>query len=250
MGRPYRGGTASWSFGGPLTTGVKYLLLANIGIYVLQLIFAPTFTNWFRLDPSQVIGGFQVWRLFTYVFLHDPNGLFHILINMLILFMFGGEMERLWGTRFFLRYYFICGAGGGLFALAAGYPVIGASGAIYGLLVAFAMYFPTRVVYMNIFFIFFFPIQAKYFVIIMGLISFFSSFLGGQGVSHLAHLGGIVAGYLYLRWGGVRSGSGIGKERVGGFIQDSYRRWRMKRLRKKFEQYYEKRGGGGGPTIH
>ena len=246
MGRPYRGGTATWSFGGPLTPAVKYLLISNVLIYVLQQLYEPI-TTWFWLDPSQVLGSFYVWQLVTYMFLH--GGLFHLLINMLILFMFGGEMERLWGTPFFLRYYFITGIGAGLFALAAGYPVVGASGAIYGLLVAFAMYFPNRVVYMNVFFIFFFPIQAKYFVIIMGLVSFLSSLGGGSGTSHLAHLGGLVVGYLYLRWGGVRSGSGIGIKTGGGFIQDSYRRWRMKRLRKKFEQYYEKRGGGG-PTIH
>ncbi len=247
MGRPYRGGTATWSFGGPLTPAVKYLLIANVGAFVVQLLYPP-FTDWFRLDPSQVLGSLYVWQLVTYMFLH--GGLFHLFINMLILFMFGGEMERLWGTRFFLRYYFICGLGGGLFALVAGYPVIGASGAIYGLLVAFAMYFPNRVIYMNIFLIFFFPIQAKYFAIIMGLMSLLSSLMGPSGVSDLAHLGGLAVGYLYLRWGGVRSGRGTGKETGGGFIQDSYRRWRMKRLRKRFEQYYEKRGGGGGPTIH
>ena len=249
MGRPFRGGSATWSFGGPLTPAVKYLLISNVLIYVLQQLYQPI-TTWFWLDPSQVLGSFYVWQLVTYMFLHDPGSLFHILINMLILFMFGGEMERLWGTPFFIRYYLMCGVGGGVFALLAGTPVIGASGAIYGLLVAFAMYFPTRVVYMNVFFIFFFPIQAKYFAIIMGLISFLSSLGGASGTSHLAHLGGLVVGYLYLRLGGVRSGRGAGKETGGGFIQDSYRRWRMKRLRKKFEQYYEKRGGGSGPTVH
>jgi len=249
MGTPYRG-TTTWSFGGPLTPGVKYLLISTIGVFVLQQLFAPV-TTWFRLDPAQVLGSFYVWQLVTYLFLH--GGLFHVLINMLILFMFGCEMERLWGTRFFLRYYFICGIGAGLFALLTPDPVVGASGAIYGLLVAFAMYFPTRVIYMNIFFIFFFPIQAKYFVIIMGLISFLSSLGGGSGVSHLAHLGGLAVGYLYLRWGGVRSGArrSAGRSSPGGFLQDSYRRWRMKRLRKKFEQYYQKRGGGGPRyTIH
>jgi membrane associated rhomboid family serine protease len=253
MGTPYRG-TTTWSFGGPLTSGVKYLLISTIGVFVLQQLFPPL-TIWFRLEPSQVLGSFYVWQLVTYLFLH--GGLFHVLINMLILFMFGCEMERLWGTRFFLRYYFICGVGAGLFALLTPDPVVGASGAIYGLLVAFAMYFPTRVIYMNIFFIFFFPIQAKYFVIIMGLISFLSSLGGGSGVSHLAHLGGLAVGYLYLRWGGVRSGarrsagrSSAGRSSPGGFLQDSYRRWRMKRLRKKFEEYYQKRGGGPRYTIH
>ena len=252
MSSPYRTGTATWSFGGPLTPGVKYLLISTIGVYVLQQLYPPI-TTWFRLDPSQVLGSFHVWRLVTYVFLH--GGLFHVLINMLILFMFGCEMERMWGTRFFLRYYFLCGVGAGLFALLTPYPVVGASGAIYGLLVAFAMYFPTRVIYMNVFFIFFFPIQAKYFVIIMGLISFLSSIGGASGVSHLAHLGGLVVGYLYLRLGGVRSArrAGAGSGGPGGFVQDTYRRWRMKRLRKKFEQYSQKRSGGGdGPryTVH
>lgn len=251
MAHPYRG-QATWSFGGPLTPGVKYLLISTIGVFVLQLIYPPI-TTWFRLDPSQVVGSFYLWQLVTYVFLH--GGLFHVLINMLILFMFGCEMERLWGTPFFLRYYFICGIGAGIFALFAGYPVVGASGAIYGLLVAFAMYFPTRVIYMNVFFIFFFPIQAKYFVIIMGLISFLSSLGGGSGISHLAHLGGLVVGYLYLRLGGVRRGGRVSTSsgKTGNFVQDTYRRWRMKRLRKKFEEYYNKRSGGGnGPryTVH
>lgn len=253
MAHPYRTGTTTWSFGGPLTPGVKYLLISTIGVFVLQLLFPPI-TSWFRLDPSQVLGSFFIWQLVTYLFLH--GGLFHVLINMLILFMFGCEMERTWGTRFFLQYYFICGIGAGIFALFAGYPVVGASGAIYGLLVAFAMYFPTRVIYMNVFFIFFFPIQAKYFVIIMGLISFLSSLGGASGVSHLAHLGGLVVGYLYLRMGGVRGGRRTTASFGGpaGFVQDTYRRWRMKRLRKKFEDYYNKRSGGGGNgpryTVH
>ena len=221
---------------------MKYLLLSTIGVFVLQQLYPPI-TTWFRLDPSRVLGSFYVWQLVTYLFLH--GGLFHVLINMLILFMFGCEMERLWGTPFFLRYYFICGIGAGIFALLTPYPVVGASGAIYGLLVAFAMYFPTRVVYMNVFFIFFFPIQAKYFVIIMGLISFLSSLGGASGVSHLAHLGGLVVGYLYLRWGGVSSAAcsgGVGRGSPGGFVKDSYRRWRMKRLRKKYASLYPKLG--------
>jgi membrane associated rhomboid family serine protease len=244
MGSPYRT-RGSWSFGGPLTPAVKYIIIGTLGAFILQLLF-PSFTTWFRLDPPKVLWGFQIWQLVTYIFLH--GGLFHLFINMLILFMFGCEMERMWGTRFFIQYYLICGVGAGLFALIPQYPVVGASGAIYGLLVAFAMYFPNRVIYMNLLFLFFFPIQAKYFVIIMGLMSFLSSLGGESGVSHLAHLGGLAVGYLYLRLVGVQRGG------LGAMVQGSFRRWRMKRLKKKFEEYYRKRTGGDddGPryTVH
>jgi membrane associated rhomboid family serine protease len=240
---PYRTQTR-WSFGGPLTPAVKYIIITCVAAFIIQLL-SDSFTQWFRLDPSRVLGSGYIWQLVTYLFLH--GGLFHILINMLILFLFGGEMERTWGTRFFVRYYLICGVGAGIFALFAGYPVVGASGAIYGLLVAYAMYFPNRVIYMNVLLIFFFPIQAKYFAIIMGAIAFLSSIGGsGSGVSHLAHLGGFVIGYLYLRLGGVgRRRQTVGT--VGGSWGDSlrqaYHTWRMKRLRKKFERYYEERTG-------
>jgi len=115
---------------------------------------------------------------------------------------------------------------------------IGASGAIYGVLLAYGMVFPRNVIY----FMLVFPIEARYFVIILGLIAFYGSIgSGGTGVSHAAHLGGLVAGYLYLRLGGV------GRRGGGNFIdsaKQTYHRWRINRLRKKFERYYEERTGG------
>ncbi|MFQ5791056.1 MAG: rhomboid family intramembrane serine protease [Acidobacteriota bacterium] len=247
MSYPYRS-QVRWSFGGPLTPAVKGIIVASIGVFILQSLSRP-FELLFQLEPARVLGSFYFWQPVTYIFLH--GGIFHLFINMLILFLFGGEMERLWGTRFFLRYYLICGVGAGLFALIPGYPVVGASGAIYGLLVAFAMYFPNRVIYMNVLLLFFFPIQAKYFVIIMGLISFLSS-LGGaaSGISHFAHLGGLVVGYVYLRLGGRRKRDLGSSTSLAGAVRQAYQRWRIKRLRRKFEQYYQKRSGGGDPWVH
>jgi membrane associated rhomboid family serine protease len=232
-----------WSFGGALTPAVKTIIITCVVFFVIQLI-SKSFTYWLRLDPQQILSSGTVWQLVTYMFLH--GGLFHIFINMLILFLFGGELERMWGTRFFVQYYLICGIGAGIFALFAGYPVVGASGAIYGLLVAFAMYFPNRVIYMNVLLIFFFPIRAKYFVIIMGAIAFLSSLGGASGISHLAHLGGLAVGYVYLRLGGVgrRRAMPSGNLGMGDSIKQAYHRWRMKRLKKKFERYYEERTGG------
>jgi membrane associated rhomboid family serine protease len=239
----------TYSFGGPLTPAVKYLIIANVAAFVLQKI-APVFTReWFALYPPAVKESFLVWQLATYLFMH--GGLLHLGFNMLALFLFGCELERMWRTPYFFRFYFACGIGAGLFALL---PVpwfenayhVGASGAIYGLLMAYGLYFPNRVIYMNVLLIFFFPIQVKYFVAIIGIIAFLGSVAAtGEGVSHIGHLGGLVVGYLYLRLG-------LGRIQLRFGLRDAYRRWRMKRLRKKFEQYYQKRSGGGGPqyTVH
>jgi membrane associated rhomboid family serine protease len=142
------------------------------------------------------------------MFLH--GGFFHILFNLLALWMFGGELENLWGSRRFLFYFFFCGIGAGIITvlctviLTPQYqfiPVIGASGAIYGILLAFGWLFPNRLIYVY----FLFPIPAKYFVIIFGLIEFFSSIGGaGGGVSHLTHLGGLLFGILYMLYPTVR----------------------------------------------
>ena len=191
---------------------------------------------------------FLVWQLATYLFMH--GGLLHLGFNMLALFMFGCELERMWRTPYFIRFYFACGIGAGLFVLLpidafSNVPHLGASGAIYGILMAYGLYFPNRIIYMNVLLIFFFPVQVKYVVAFMGIIAFLGSFyLSGEGVSHIGHLGGLVVGYLYLRLG-------LGRLQLRFGLRDAYRRWRMKRLRKKFEQYYQKRGGGGPQyTVH
>jgi len=228
--------------------GVKWLLIINIGIFVLYFLLARTdfgqFFRLFYLTPIAVVGHLAVWQLFTYMFLHAGIG--HILFNMLALWMFGSDLESTWGTRRFLTYYFLCGVGAGLcdvfVNLALGNyqtSTIGSSGAIYGLLLAFGMLYPDRIVLMS----FLFPIKAKYFVMIMGAIAFLSS-LGssGSGVSHVAHLGGMLFGYLYLK-------SGFRFRVDFGYLGRAYQEWRLRRARKKFQVYLRKHGSRRDPWV-
>jgi membrane associated rhomboid family serine protease len=166
------------------------------------------------------------------MFLHSTGGLSHILFNMLALWMFGTELERTWGTRFFTKYYFVTGIGAAATSLALSLFIadiydsttVGASGAIYGLLIAYAMYFPHRIIYYIIF-----PIPARVFVAIMGFIAFWSSLSGsGGGVAHTAHLGGLVIGYLYLK--ALRG-------RMFDEVKYRYLRWKMGRARSRFDVY-------------
>ncbi len=145
-----------------------------------------------------VLHDFYIWQLFTYQFLH--GGLFHLLFNMLAVWMFGCDLERRWGSSFFLRYYFISVIGGGIlntiFVPGQMGPSIGASAGVYGILLAYGLIYPNRIVY----FYFLFPIKMKYFVWIIGAIALYSSITAGQsGIAHLAHLGGMFFGYIYLR---------------------------------------------------
>ncbi len=241
-----------------MTPAVKNLIIANVVVYVLQVLI-QNFTAWFTLVPSLVLPwNFEIWRVATYMFLHDRYGLSHILLNMFGLFIFGCAIERTWDSRSFYRYYFLCGLGGAAFAFlsylfwSSNIPILGASGAVYGVMIAFGYLFPRQQVLL----FFVFPMEARFFVAMFGILAFASSINGQQGVAHSVHLGGLVTGYLLLRWVGVagrgrrRSLGGLRAE-LGGSWRDAYRRWRMKRLRKKFEDYYEKRSGGDdGPTLH
>jgi membrane associated rhomboid family serine protease len=215
-----------------MTAAVKALLWANIGMFVLSWL-APDIVMFLGLQPSAVILRLRIWQPITYMFLHA--GVAHILFNMLALWMFGVDLERMWGRDFFLKYYFIAGVGAAattmLLALAPGElgatmwssVTIGASGAIYGLLVAYALYFPNRPIYIY----FVFPIPAKIFVLIMGAIAFMSSIGGDQGgVANSAHLGGLVVGYIYLK---TRGGHPLAEVRY------RYVKWRMNRLRRRFD---------------
>jgi len=239
-----------FGFGDRLTPAVRNLLIANGVIYVFQQLFDPYITRVFALSAPLVLPwNFQVWRLGTYMFLHGD--FWHLFWNMFALFMFGCSIEQEWGSRSFYRYYFLCGLGSALFALLPfdpiwGLPIIGASGAIYGILVAFAMLFPYR----QILVFFVFPLQARYLVLIFGLMSFVSAFWGPQGIAHVVHLGGLVTGFVLLRWAGLaHPRRAVGQREFMGSMRDAYRRWRMKRLRKKFEDYYEKRSGGNDPDV-
>ena len=223
--------TTSVSFGpGGITPAVKLLIITNVVMFVLNLI-VPLMTLRLGLQPQAVFQEFALWQLVTYMFLH--GGIGHILINMLSLWMFGTELERTWGTRFFTKYYFVTGIGAGLTSLILSlfvdsiyYTVtIGASGAIYGLLLGYGMYFPNRPIYLY----FVFPIPAKYFVMIVGAIAFLSASGGtGGGVAHTAHLGGLVVGYLYLK--GLRA-------RPFDEIKYRWLRWKMGRARNRFDVY-------------
>jgi len=237
-----RGTSIGYGFGGGITPpGIKYLLIINAAVFVVyflsvQLGIDPLvwLFSWFSLIPSWVIRG-AVWQPFTYLFLHSPYGFWHILFNMLALWMFGSDLERDWGTRRFLNYYFFCGVGAGLCDLFArilwgnmNSATIGASGAIYGVLLAFGLLYPNRTVYFGLIF----PIPARWFVAILGAIAFLST-LGASGsrVSHIAHLGGMVFGYFYLRY----RPDVLDIDWVG-----SYRLWKARRARRKFEVYMRK----------
>jgi len=181
------------------TGAVKNIIIANLVVFLFMTLFQTErfFLYYFGLVPQFVWGRGFVWQLFTYMFIHGSFG--HIFMNMFVLWMFGSEIENAWGKNEFYKFYFITGIGSGLitllFSLNSSIPVVGASGAIYAVLVAFAMMYPNRLIY----FYFLIPIKAKYFVLIMGVITFFSSFTQGSGgISHLTHLGGIIIGYLYL----------------------------------------------------
>jgi membrane associated rhomboid family serine protease len=184
------------------------------------------------LSPQAVFGQLALWQPFTYMFLHSTTGIGHILFNMLALWMIGTELERTWGTRFFVKYYLITGLGAAatslvlaVFSDAVYYSVtVGASGAIYGLLLAFAMYFPHRMLILLIF-----PVPARIAVTILGAIAFLSSIGGpGGGVAHSAHVGGLVVGYLYLK---MLRGKPLDD------LKYRYLRWKMGRARGKFDVY-------------
>jgi len=185
-----------------ITPVVKKLIIANVAVFILQYLFASAFNinlnPYLGLVPKYVYTKFTVWQIFSYLFLH--GSFFHILINMFVLWMFGCELERYMGSREFLFYYFITGVGAGIFNiifdLNSTIPIIGASGAIYGILTAFGIIFPNRLIYIY----FIIPIRAKYFVIIFGIITFLSAFSSSSsGIAHFAHLGGMVVGFIYLR---------------------------------------------------
>ena len=224
----------SYSFGpGPLTPAVKAIMIANAAAFVVTF-FLPELKLTFGLRPADLFEKFAVWQLVTYMFLH--GGISHILFNMLTLWMVGVDLEHKFRTPFFTKFYFACGIGAGLTQVLLGVlpftatshfyyvSTIGASGAIFGLLLAFALYFPTRQFLM----FFIFPVQARYFVMILGAIQLLLAAGGGGGVAYTAHLGGIATGYLYLR--GLRIN-------LFSEIQYRYLKWRINRTRRKFDVY-------------
>lgn len=251
-------GSLNPSFGTGLPNGVKWLIFANVGIFLLSffgsLFSGDVLLHSFALTPYDVLHRGFLWQLVTYLFLHSLQSLMHIVFNMLSLWMFGTPIEQTWGTKRFLQYYFICGIGAGICVVLAnsmfGNPyqsTIGASGAIYGLLLAFGMLFPDQ----TVMFSFLFPIKAKYMVMIFGAIAFLSSFQGGGTVSNLAHLGGMIFGFLYMK---TQFASKRRKPLLATNPPFSFSRWwkdyKLQRAKKKFQVYMKKHGGDDRPFVN
>jgi membrane associated rhomboid family serine protease len=239
--------------------GVKWLLISNVALFVLYYfsVVAGYQRAWepFGLIPSDVVRSLSLWQLVTYMFLHDPFSFGHILFNMLTLWMFGADLERTWGRQAFLKYYFLCGIGAGLCVVLANVlfsdnwntRTIGASGAIYGLLFAFGYLYPDR----EILFSFLFPMKAKYFVMIIGAIAFLSSVGGsGGGVSHIAHLGGMVIGYFYLRSQRLSRRPAYARASFSDSLRMRYKEWKVQRAKRKFEVYMRNRDRNRDRSVH
>jgi membrane associated rhomboid family serine protease len=236
-----RGYRISW--GGMLTPAIRNIVITCTGAFLVQtlllLFFPPIVTvrvnQELGLVPLLVTHGLRVWQPVTYLFLH--GGIWHLLFNMLFLWMFGADLERAWGTHRFYVYYFLTGIGAGLInvlvktlldphaiGLSVITPTIGASGAIYGVLLAAAIMFPDRQVWLIPF-----PVQIPMKIYVAGAIAieFFSTLgIGGDNVSHVTHLGGALVGYIYLR-------RGLFLYRARNELLD----WKRRRAKRKFEVY-------------
>ncbi len=239
--------TRKWSFGGgSVTPAVKCLLVANVAVFVVQTIIGAgldyRLSLLFGLVPRLIWANLYLWQLFTYQFLHD--GLFHLLFNMLAVWMFGCTLERRWGTEFFLKYYFVSVLGGGilntLFVPGQLGPSIGASAGVYGILLAFGLIYPEKTVHFSILFIVFIPLKVKLLVFIYGAITLYASLNAEQsGIAHLAHLGGMIFGYFYLRGGNPW-------DRVKLYLD----RRRLTRLKRRFHLIEGGKDDDSGPTVH
>ncbi|HLR26385.1 MAG TPA: rhomboid family intramembrane serine protease [Fodinibius sp.] len=187
---------------------VKHLLIINVLCFVA--INTPVIGD-FVLRYGMLFpigsGHFEVWQLVTYMFLHA--GLGHIFFNLFALWMFGQTIENYWGTQRFTVYYFLTGIGAALLHMlvgGGGAPTLGASGAVYGILLAFGMMFPNRRIMLLFPPI---PLKAKYFVAIFGAIELFSGFMRtNSGVAHFAHLGGMLVGFILIKYWGLKGEKG------------------------------------------
>jgi membrane associated rhomboid family serine protease len=236
-------------FGGPVTKTVKRLIIINAAVYVLLFItirFGSGFLlSTFGLIPEQITYQFMIWQFVSYMFLHAD--FFHILVNMFTLFMFGNDLERRWGTRRFLEYYMITGVGAGVCSwivdVTGQSVIIGASGAVFAVLLAYGLYYPNRIVYIYLLF----PVKVKWLVIVLGVMNFMSLITGANtGIAHMAHLGGMLIGFFLIRGEGLL-------EQIRGY----QRRRRKDELKKQFEVYYgeirskiDEENKKKGPTIH
>jgi membrane associated rhomboid family serine protease len=193
---------------------IKALVIINVSVYIFQIFFINSFSignvpltkyfiDFFYLHPVES-ESFYFWQLISYQFLHDPSGIMHIFFNLLALWMFGVELEHIWGGQKFITFYLLAGIGAGLTQLfisplfSSPGLTIGASGSVYGILLAYGMTFPDRPIFM---FPFFIPIPAKFFVLIYAGISLIMGITSDGNIAHFAHLGGAATGFLLFKFG-------------------------------------------------
>lgn len=205
----------SFRFGPAMTDWVKILIIVNAAVFLVQSVTRHSIDPIFGFVPAQAIAGFKLWQFVTYMFLH--GSFWHIFFNMFMLWMFGSQMEKDWGPDTFIRFYIFAGLGGSVLSWITGptsmVATIGASGAIFGILLAYAMAYPNRQVLVY----FVFPVKVKYLVIGLGALNLLAASQSAEtGIAHFAHLGGLLFGYIYLRWfrrsawAGVGTGAGMG----------------------------------------
>jgi len=224
-------------FGPPVTPPIiKQLLIANAVIFVAQIFLGDSaFTRIFGVTPALVWQGGYLWQPFTYMWLH--GGLGHIAMNCFVLWMFGSQLAMAWGTRRFLRFYLLCGVGAGL--IIASWPylavstgladptnlvivTVGASGAIYGVLLAYSLTWPDRTIMLI------FPPVAFRAIWLIPILFFFSIYVDRGNISHIGHLGGVLVGWIYMQ----RQGQG------GSLfsIRSLKHRWRRHKMRQQLRE--------------
>ena len=225
-----------------LPKGVKWLIAINLGVFLICYVggsaIQQSVSVYLALSAVAAVRYFLIYQVFTYMFVHF--GVMHVLFNMLGLYFFGVPIEQAWGTRRFVKFYLLCGLVAGFCVLVVnmavgdwGTPTLGASGAIFGVLVAFGVMFPDTVILM----FFLFPMKAKYAVIIYVAVELLATFGPNTGVSTVAHLGGAAFGYLYIKY----QLPTLRLPDIGG----AYRQWKLQRAKKKFQVYMRKHGGRG-----
>ncbi len=231
------------SFGSKWTKTIKILISVNVGIFILQLLFFSITTQWsggkpiegaglgypdpftklFWFYPPDTFGHLWLWQLFSYTFLHSIYDPWHLIINMFALWMFGGDVERTLGTKKFLTLYFTAGIFCALFSTLLGSEsaLLGASGAIFAIEVAFAMFFPEATIIL-----FIFPIKAKHLVMIFAGITALNCLLPSGGhIAYYAHLGGLLYGFLFVRY----------EPRLRGMVEVRQARQREREMRENVE---------------
>jgi membrane associated rhomboid family serine protease len=236
-------GRPQFRFGGPLTPVVKGFMIACAAVFAVQFFWRGWGGGG---DFDRLFGLYTPWfwrgaffQLLTFHFLH--GSIWHLAFNMLTMWMFAGELEQLWGAKKFVIYLFVVGLGAGACQLLSApfldVPVIGASGIVYGILLAFGMTYPNRVVLLY----FLIPLKVKWLVIGMGVIEFSMAFdpSGPMKIAHFAHLGGMLFGFLFLRWDGLFLR-----------LRGAYYRRKLERQRKKRKIYVVRGDGDEPPFVH